>query len=220
VKKTVSNFSRSRRSWDILQEEVKESSPWFPCGTLNELHGHKWTTKPSMCALDAVKKLKKKASTQLQNDCRGNDELLLQLAGGGFIFLSLFRCWRIFPRNGVSWFLILILLSLSVCSPSTVCVTDSNPRTWKECYVLCTLESQKRREIYARTLHVETVLALLVLCHLVKCMLLAVLAFTKGLLGLGNIHHDEEGGRPKVRVRTHTHPGLMSSTIGQKGATK
>jgi hypothetical protein len=59
VKKTFPNFSRSRRSWDILQE-VKESSSWFPCGTLNELHGHKWTIKPSMCALDAVKTIKKK----------------------------------------------------------------------------------------------------------------------------------------------------------------
>jgi hypothetical protein len=58
--------------------------------------------------------------------------------------------------------------------------------------------------ITSLTLHIETVLALFVLCHLVKCMLLAVLAFTKGLLGLGNVHHDEEE-RPKVRTRTHTH---------------
>jgi hypothetical protein len=59
--------------------------------------------------------------------------------------------------------------------------------------------------ITSLTLHIETVLALLVLCHLVKCMLLAVLAFTKGLLGLGNVHHDEEEERPKVRARAHTH---------------
>lgn len=58
------------------------------------------------------KKLRKKGSNQLQNDCRGDEELLLQMVGGGFFFLSLFRCLRIFPRNGVSWFLLLLSLRL------------------------------------------------------------------------------------------------------------
>jgi hypothetical protein len=61
--------------------------------------------------------------------------------------------------------------------------------------------------MYSRTLHIETVLALLVLCHLVKGMLLAVLAFTKGLLGLGNVHL-----HPSATAKTNIQKAGRSTT--------
>jgi hypothetical protein len=69
--------------------------------------------------------------------------------------------------------------------------------------------------ITSLTLHIETVLALLVLCHLVKCMLLAVLAFTKGLLGLGNVHlHPSTTAKTNIqkagRSTTSTKPNMNS----------